>query len=77
MWITDITEHPTEEGKVYCAAVMDAYSRLVIGWSIAEHMRTELQSNIYTNLWFLPIKSQWKSARAIPLTARRTRLRHR
>jgi putative transposase len=42
LWITDITEHPTEEGKVYCAAVMDAYSRLVVGWSIAEHMRTEL-----------------------------------
>jgi putative transposase len=42
LWITDITEHPTDEGTVYCAAVMDAYSRLVIGWSIAEHMRTEL-----------------------------------
>jgi putative transposase len=42
LWITDITEHPTEEGRVYCAAVMDAYSRLIIGWSIAEHMRTEL-----------------------------------
>jgi putative transposase len=25
LWITDITEHPTMEGKVYCAAVMDAY----------------------------------------------------
>jgi putative transposase len=42
LWITDITEHPTQEGKVYCAAVMDAYSRLIIGWSIADHMRTEL-----------------------------------
>jgi putative transposase len=42
LWITDITEHPTDDGKVYCAAVMDAYSRLIIGWSIAEHMRTEL-----------------------------------
>jgi putative transposase len=42
LWITDITEHPTEDGKVYCAAVMDAYSRLIIGWSIADHMRTEL-----------------------------------
>jgi putative transposase len=42
LWITDITEHPTAEGKVYCAAVMDAYSRLIVGWSIAEHMRTEL-----------------------------------
>jgi putative transposase len=25
-----------------CAAVMDAYSRLIVGWSIADHMRTEL-----------------------------------
>jgi putative transposase len=42
LWITDITEHPTREGKVYCAAVMDAHSRLIVGWSIAEQMRTEL-----------------------------------
>ena len=42
LWITDITEHPTGEGRLYCAAVMDAYSRLIVGWSIAEHMRTEL-----------------------------------
>jgi putative transposase len=42
LWITDITEHSTAEGKVYCAAVMDAYSRLIVGWSIADHMRTEL-----------------------------------
>jgi putative transposase len=42
LWVTDITEHPTREGTVYCAAVMDAYSRLIVGWSIAEHMRTEL-----------------------------------
>jgi putative transposase len=42
LWLTDITEHPTAEGKLYRAAVMDAYSRLIVGWSIAEHMRTEL-----------------------------------
>ena len=42
LWITDITEHPTGDGKLYCAAVMDAYSRLIVGWSIAGHMRTEL-----------------------------------
>ena len=42
LWVTDITEHPTREGVVYCAAVLDAYSRLIVGWSIAEHMRTEL-----------------------------------
>ncbi len=42
LWFTDITEHPTNEGKLYCAAVMDAFSRRIIGWSIAAHMRTEL-----------------------------------
>jgi putative transposase len=42
LWLTDITEHPTNDGKLYCCAVMDAYSRRIIGWSIADHMRTEL-----------------------------------
>ena len=42
LWLTDITEHPTGEGKLYCAAVMDAFSRRIIGWSIALHIRTEL-----------------------------------
>ena len=42
LWVTDITEHHTEEGKIYCAAVLDAYSRVIVGWSIADHMRTEL-----------------------------------
>ena len=34
LWVTDITEHPTREGKVYCAVVLDAWSRRVVGWSI-------------------------------------------
>jgi transposase-like protein len=34
LWGTDITEHPTREGKVYCAVVRDAPSRRVVGWSI-------------------------------------------
>ncbi len=42
LWATDITEHPTSTGKVYCCAVVDAYSRMVVGWSIADHMRSEL-----------------------------------
>ena len=42
LWLTDITEHPTQEGKLYCAAVMDAYSRRIIGWSIAEKQTTDL-----------------------------------
>lgn len=42
LWVADITEHPTVEGKVYVAVVIDAWSRRVIGWSIADHLRTEL-----------------------------------
>ena len=42
LWITDITEHRTDEGRVYLAAVTDAFSRRVIGWSIADHIRAEL-----------------------------------
>jgi len=42
LWLTDITEHPTREGKVYLAAVLDVYGRRVVGWSIADHLRAEL-----------------------------------
>jgi len=42
LWLTDITEHPTREGKVYLAAVLDVYGRRIVGWSIADHLRTEL-----------------------------------
>ena len=30
-WVTDITEHPTREGKVYCAVALDAFSRRAVG----------------------------------------------
>ena len=34
LWLTDITEHPTSEGKLYCCVVLDLYSRKVVGWAI-------------------------------------------
>jgi putative transposase len=34
LWVTDIAEHPAREGKVYCAVVLDTFSRRVVGWSI-------------------------------------------
>jgi len=40
--VGDVTEHPTAEGKVYLATVIDAFSRRVAGWSIADHLRSEL-----------------------------------
>jgi len=42
LWCMDVTEHPTGDGKVYLAVVLDAFSRMVVGWSIADHMRSEL-----------------------------------
>ena len=42
LWVSDITEHPTGEGKVYCAAVMDVYSRRIIGHSIDLRQETKL-----------------------------------
>lgn len=42
LWVMDVTEHRTGTGKVYLAVVVDAWSRMVVGWSIADHMRAEL-----------------------------------
>ncbi len=42
LWVSDITEHPTGSGRVYLAVVIDAWSRRVVGWSIADHLRSEL-----------------------------------
>jgi transposase InsO family protein len=42
LWFNDITQHRTAQGLVYCAAVLDVYSRRIVGWSIADHLRTEL-----------------------------------
>jgi len=42
LWMTDITEHPTREGKLYCCVVLDAFSRLVVGWSIDATQTTTL-----------------------------------
>jgi putative transposase len=42
LWLTDITEHPTGEGKVYCCVVLDAFSRRVVGWAIDRRCETAL-----------------------------------
>ena len=42
LWVADITYLPTWEGWLYLAAVQDAFSRRIVGWAMAEHMRSEL-----------------------------------
>jgi putative transposase len=41
-WVADITYLRTWEGWLYLVAVQDLYSRRIVGWSIADHMRKEL-----------------------------------
>ena len=40
--VVDVTEHPTGTGKVDLAVVLDAFSRRVVGWSVADRSRSEL-----------------------------------
>lgn len=48
-WATDITYLPTESGWVYLAAVLDLFSRKVVGWSISESLATPLVSTTLRN----------------------------
>jgi transposase InsO family protein len=45
LWVTDITEHPTREGKLYCAVVLDVHARRVVGWSIDASQTAALATN--------------------------------
>jgi putative transposase len=42
LWVADITQLPTRSGSCYLAAITDAWSRRIVGWSMATHMRAEL-----------------------------------
>ncbi len=44
LWVADITYLRTWEGWLYLAAVQDAFSRAIVGWSMADHIRSELVS---------------------------------
>lgn len=44
-WVGDITYIATAQGWLYVAAVMDLFSRKIIGWAMADHMQTDLVSD--------------------------------
>jgi putative transposase len=54
LWVTDITEHPTREGKVYCCCVLDTFSRRIVGWSIDSIQN----SNLVVNALDMAIKNR-------------------
>jgi putative transposase len=45
MWFGDITYIRTWQGWLYLAVLLDGYSRKVVGWAMADHLRTELASS--------------------------------
>ncbi len=42
VWVADITYVATQEGFLYLAFILDAHSRRIVGWSMENHLRTEL-----------------------------------
>lgn len=42
LWVTDLTFVPTFAGIAYVCFIIDAYSRMIVGWRVASHMRTEM-----------------------------------
>lgn len=49
VWLTDITEHPTDEGKLYLCAIKDTYSNRIVGYSIDDRMTSELAVSALEN----------------------------
>jgi transposase InsO family protein len=49
LWLVDITEHPTREGKLYLCAVKDVFSRRIVGYSIADRMKARIAVDAVNN----------------------------
>ena len=52
VWVTDITYIRTHEGWLYLAAVIDLFSRQVVGWSLQSHMQASLVKDALTMAWW-------------------------
>lgn len=42
VWLSDLTEHPTREGKLYLCAIKDVWSRRIVGYSISDRMTSQI-----------------------------------
>ena len=49
LWLTDITEHPTTDGKLYLCAIKDACTNRIVGYSMADRMTARLAVDALTN----------------------------
>ena len=49
LWLTDITEHKTAEGKLYLCAIKDVHGNKIVGYSISDRMKSSLAVNALEN----------------------------
>jgi len=81
LWLTDITEHRTSEGKLYLCAIKDVFSNKIVGYSIDSRMKSRLVVNAIDNAAALRVNvagcvvhsdrgSQFRSRKAIRALAR-------
>ena len=68
IWVADITYIPTQEGWLYLAAILDLYSRKIVGWAMSEHIDTEL---VLKALAMALLHRQPAGQSALPLRSRR------
>ncbi len=73
IWLTDITYVETDQGWLYLAAVMDLYSRRIVGWAMDDHLRTELPLAALN----IAISTRQNPAYALARLPRRALRRHR
>ena len=68
LWLADITEHRTSEGKLYLCAIKDVYSNRIVGYSIDSRMKSRLA----TGRWLVrsPDAGRWPAASFTPTAGR-------
>jgi transposase InsO family protein len=49
LWLTDLTEHPTSEGKLYLCAIKDVFSNRIVGYSIDSRMKSRIAVTVLEN----------------------------
>jgi putative transposase len=59
LWMADITEHATGEGKLYLCAIKDAFSNRIVGYSIDSRMKSRLA----TTAWASAVARRGEAAR--------------
>ena len=59
LWLVDITEHWTKEGKLYLCAIKDASSRRIVGYSLSDRMKARLAVDALNNAMAKARQCEW------------------